>query len=304
MIDLFYECEENDIANYADDTTPYSCGTDIPTVISELQDISTKVFNWFGNNHMKAYPGECHLLRSTKSPEVVSIDGIQITSSTAETLLGITIDSELNFENHLTAICNKVSRKSNALGRIANYMPLAKRRIVMKTFIESQFNYCPLIWMFHSRTINNKMNRLHERALRIVYSDFKSTFEGLLRKDNSFSIHERNIQSLAIEIYKFLNGLSPSFLNNVFHKNISDSYDLRNHKEFYSRNPKTVRYGTETVSYIAPKIWSKVPETIKMSSSLESFKAKIRKWKPECDCRLCTTYLHHVGFVDIIIYIS
>ena len=155
--------------------------------------------------------------------------------------------------------------------------------------------------MFHSRTINNKINRLHERALRIVYSDFKSTFEGLLRKDNSFSIHERNIQSLAIEIYKFLNGLSPSFLNNVFHKNISNSYDLRNHKEIYSRNPKTVRYGTETyVSYIAPKIWIKVPETIKMSSSLESFKTKIRKWKLECGCRLCTTNLHHVGFVNVI----
>ena len=154
--------------------------------------------------------------------------------------------------------------------------------------------------MFHSRTINNEINRLHERALRTVYSDFKSTFEGLFRKDNSFSIHERNIQSLAVEIYKFLNGLSPSFLNNVFHKSISNSYDLRNHKELYSRNPKTVRYGTETVSYIAPKIWSKVPETIKMSLSLESFKTKIRKWKLECDSRLCITYLHHVGFVNII----
>ena len=130
MIDLCYECKENDIANYADDTTPCSWGTDIPTVISELQAISTKVINWFGNNHMKANPGRCHLLRSTKSPEVISIDGMQVTSSTAETSLGITIDSELNFENHLSAICSKVS-------------------IVMKTFIESQFNYCPLIWMFH-----------------------------------------------------------------------------------------------------------------------------------------------------------
>ena len=175
-------------------------------------------------------------------------------------------------------------------------MSLEKRRI----FIESQFNYCPLIWMFHSRTVNNKINLLHERALRIVYSDFKSPFEGLLMKDNSFSIHERNIQSLAIEIYKFFNGLSPSFQNNVFHKNISNSYDLRNHKELYSRNPETVRYGTETVSYMAPKIWSKVPETIKMSSFLDSFKSKIRKWKPECDCRLCTTYLRHVGFVNVI----
>ena len=132
MIDLFYECKENGIANYADNTTPYSCGTDIATVISELQVISTKVFNWFVNNHMKANPGKCHLLLSNKSPEVC-IDGIQITSSTAGTLLGITIDSELNFENHLSAICNKVSRKINALGRIAIYMPLEKRRIVMKT---------------------------------------------------------------------------------------------------------------------------------------------------------------------------
>ena len=93
IFDLFCECGENDTANYADDTTPYSCGTDIPTVISELQAISTKVFNWFNNNHMKGNPGKCHLLLSTKSPEVVSIDGIQIKSSTAETLLGITIDS-------------------------------------------------------------------------------------------------------------------------------------------------------------------------------------------------------------------
>ena len=149
---------------------------------------------------MKVNPGKCHLLTSTKSPEVASIDGIQITSSTAETLLGITIDSELNFESHLFAICNKVSRKINAFWWIANYMSLEKRRIVMKTFIESQFNYCPLIWMFHSRTINNKINRFHERALRIVYSDFKSSFEGLLMKGNSLSIHERNMQNLTIEI--------------------------------------------------------------------------------------------------------
>ena len=104
MIDIFYEWEENDIANYADYTTPYSSGTDIPTVISELHEFSTNVFNWFGNYHMKANPGICHLLLSAKSPEVVSIDGIQITSSTAETLLGITNDSELNFENYLSAI--------------------------------------------------------------------------------------------------------------------------------------------------------------------------------------------------------
>ena len=80
----------NDISSYADDRTPYSWDTDIPTVIFKVQGISTKAFNWFGYNHMKVNPGKCHLLLSAKSPEVVSIDGIQITSSTAETLQPLT----------------------------------------------------------------------------------------------------------------------------------------------------------------------------------------------------------------------
>ena len=134
MTDLLYECEENNIANYAEDITPYSCETDIPTVISELQDISVKVFNWFGKNHMNANPGKCHLLLITKSPDVVSIDGIQITSSTAKTPLGITIDAELNFENNLSAICNKMNRKINALERIANYMTVSAFRTMLNIY--------------------------------------------------------------------------------------------------------------------------------------------------------------------------
>ena len=81
-------------------------------------------------------------------------------------------------------------------------MPLEKLRTLMKTFIESQFNYCPLIWMLHSRTLNNKINRIHERAMRIVYSDYNSSFNELLDKDGSFTIHQGNVQSLTIEIFK------------------------------------------------------------------------------------------------------
>ena len=76
----------------------------------------------------------------------------------------------------------------------------------MKAFIESQFNYCPLIWMVHSRALNNKINRIHERALKIVYSDYNSFFNELLDKDVSLTIHQRNVQSLATENYKYLHG--------------------------------------------------------------------------------------------------
>ena len=103
------------------------------------------------------------------------LEGACITSSSCEKLLGITIDSDLTSDKHISDLCDKVSKKINALCRVTTYMSLEKRRIVMKTFVESQFNYCPLIWMLHSRTLNNKINRLHERALRIVYSDYESS---------------------------------------------------------------------------------------------------------------------------------
>ena len=102
---------------------------------------------------------------------------------------------------------------------LARNMSLKKRRTLMKAFIESHFNYCPLILMFHSRIMNNKINRIHERALRLMYSDHLSSFDELLKKDRSFSIRHRNIESQAIELYKFFLGLFPSIVKNIFHLN-------------------------------------------------------------------------------------
>ena len=84
----------------------------------------------------------------------------------------------------------------------------------MKAFITSHFSYCPLLWMHHSRDLNNKINRVHERSLRSVYKT--STFQELLDKDNSVSVHHKNIQVLATEIYKTVNGLAPTIMNSVF----------------------------------------------------------------------------------------
>ena len=96
-------------------------------------------------------------------------------------------------------------------------MSFEKHRTLMKAFFESQFNHCPLIWMFHSRTMNSKINRIHKRALGVVYFDHVSSFDELFKKCRSFSIHHRNIQSLATEIYTFFHSLSPSIIKNVFH---------------------------------------------------------------------------------------
>ena len=77
-------------------------------------------------------------------------------------LLSVTVDSNLTFENHISNICKRASQKLNALARVAPYMNKRKRKLIMKSFVTSQFGYCPLIWMFHRRRLNNKINSIHQ----------------------------------------------------------------------------------------------------------------------------------------------
>ena len=151
--------------------------------------------------------------------------------------------------------------------------------------------------MFRSRGLNNKINRVHKRALRITYNDKSSSYGELLTKDRSVTIHHRNIRALAIEIYKVMQGISPPLLNEVFVPR-QCNYELRGNNFLERRRVKSVRYGTESISSLAPKIWEILPNEIKDSDTLQIFKAKIKKWVPvECPCRLCKIYLPQVGFI-------
>ena len=106
--------------------------------------------------------------------------------------------------------------------------------------------------MFHNRRIDYKINKLHERALRIVYKDHFSSFEELRSKDKSVTVHQRNIQILAAEIYRILNGLSPDTMQDIFETK-SNYYKTRNATVFSSRNIEAARHGFQTISYMAPK---------------------------------------------------
>ena len=116
----------------------------------------------------------------------------------------------------METVCKKASQKLNALSRLCTFIPLYKRKLLMNAFFESQFSYSPLVWMFHSRQVNSKVNSLHYRALRMVYFDETSSFEELLIKDGSVKIHHRNLQVLAIEMFKVIKGMSPTFMNDIF----------------------------------------------------------------------------------------
>ena len=114
-------------------------------------------------------------------------------------LLGITIDNELKFDDHITKICRKANSKLSAVSRLARYLSMKQRKLLYMSFIEAQFKYCLITWMFCSRSCNNKINKLQERELRLVYDDYESPFGFSLNKNKSFSIHHQNIQKLMTE---------------------------------------------------------------------------------------------------------
>ena len=273
---LFYFLEDLDIASYADDTTIYTVNEKKESVISALETSSSLLFGWFNNNFMKANNDKSHLIMSCTEATTGMIDGSPIDSSKTEVLLGITIDHELKFDDHVNYLCKKASLKLNALACIARFMNVSKKRIIMKSFIESRFGYCPLIWMLHSRGLNNKINHIHKRSLRTTYNDKSSSYSELFTKDRSVTIHHRNIRALAIEIYKVIKGISPPLLNEVFVPS-QCNHDLRGNNFVERRRVKSVIYGTESISFLAPKIWEILLNEIKDSDFLQIFKAKIKK---------------------------
>ena len=175
------------VANYADDNSPFTIAPTIPSVINNLEADSKNIIWWLKYNGLKANPDKFHLLFSETDESLsIKVDKFELSNTTSQKLLGVTIDNKLTFKQHVTTLCNKASQKLHALSRVSNYMSFRQRKIIMHSFIISQFGYCPLVWMFHGRQLNNRINRIQERALRIVYRDTKSSFNDLLIKEKSF----------------------------------------------------------------------------------------------------------------------
>ena len=142
--------------------------------------------------------------------------------------------------------------------------------------------------MFLSRTSNNKINSLNER---------KSSFEELLRKDNTVSIRHRNLQVLATKIFKIKNNIALKIINEIFRRRTS-SYNLWKNSSFYVKQVNSVYHNTDSLSCLSPKTWELAPEDIKQPESLDNFESKIKNWvNLTWPCRLCNIYLQNIGFI-------
>ena len=175
-----------------------------------MEHDSFLAIEWFQNSYMKLNEDKCYLLAGEYKHENIwaKISDARIWESNKQKLLGIHIDRTLSSDEHFPSLCKKAGRKLSVLARLSSYMTLTQMRVLMKSSIEAQFGYCPLVWVFHGRVLNRKINHLHQRSLRIVERDSISSFQELLKKDHTCTIHHRNIQSLAIELYKIKENVS------------------------------------------------------------------------------------------------
>ena len=247
---MFFETQKNiDIAGYADDNTPYTYSSNIEEVLENLQGALEQLFQWFSANYLVANAGKCHLLTSSKITKNIIISNTNVSSEQKVKLIGINLESRLNFDYHENTLLNKANKKYHALARVCNYMNTNKRRVLMKAFITSQFSYCPLVW----RTMNNRINTLHEKALRLVYTNKSNlSFDDLLKEDKSVKIQQNNLQILATEIYKVKNDIGPKIMADIFHF-VEKPYNPKNNSIMQRQANRSVYFGTESISSLAPK---------------------------------------------------
>ena len=144
----------------------------------------------------------------------------------------------------LTIIFLNYAKKVHTLARVAPYINISKRRILMNAFLTSQFSYCPLIWMYYSRTSNRKIKKRHERCLRIIYNEKQSSFEELLQK-------------------------------------LEHPYNFRHIRQFKMPSVNTAYHDTESVPLLGPTIWEILHDRLKKMKNVEAFKRAIKIQTPE-----------------------
>ena len=186
-------------------------------------------------------------------------------------VLGLTIDTNLNFYSHLKQLCKKVANKLNALTRIDK----EQINFLYNSFFNGQLSHCPLRWTFCCRRSNNLINKLQERALRVVYIDYDSSLNELLEIANENTIHVTNIHILMTEIYKFLNGLSPPIMREIFLKKYCP-YSLRNPRSLITNCKSSKKCGIDSIVYKGLQIWQTLPTDLRNSQSLRIFKCNRR----------------------------
>ena len=290
--DIFFIDNDVTIYNYADDNCVSYAHNDIDIIKNVLECDVKKMLYWFKINSLEANLSKFQsMLLKNKNVNAedfnIIVDNDTIDLTVSMNVLGINIDDKLNFKSHVSNMCNKAGRQFNVLQRLEGSLDYANRLSIYKSFIMSNFNYCPVVWMFTSKSSLSKLEDIQRRALRFVLDDYTSDYHELPNKANVPGVKIMALRYLAIEVYKCVNGLNPKYLNDLFTIK-KCKYDLRDDSLINRNKVSTTNHGLKSFKDYGAKIWNLLPESCKGAISLGEFKDLIKSWNgPKCSCSVC-----------------
>ena len=289
--DLMISYKKNLLCNFADDNTIVSNGVNLSEIKNNLQEGLDVTIKWFELNSMKANPDKFQFIilnRNGKSIDTeLNVGKIAIKNKDSVKLLGVIIDKQLLFKNHINAICEKGEKRLLALMRVRKFLDEKQTSVLANSYILSAFKYCNLTWMFCPKKENYRINALHKRMLRCIYNSSED-FQEMLIKYKMTDIHTQNIQSLMLFIFKVIKGDCPDICSDFF-KIKESTYSLRNKFRLELPGCNSNKYGINTIFFKGSLLWNQVPNELKLLNNAHAFKTQIKKWKPkECTWKICS----------------
>ena len=246
------------------------------------------MIEWCNNNQIAANPSKFQAIFSDPhNKHNITIENNKITSESYVKLLGVTIDTNLNFNMHISILVRRASQQLNSFARVSRYFNPKLKLILYKSFVMCHFNYCPVVWSSCNESSINKLEKVQYRALKHIYKDFNSSYDVLLIKSGLPSLKLSRLRQVAIATYKAVNTMSPTYINTLIDIR-ENTYNLRNNSRAEICHKRTSNHGLKSFRHIGSVLWNDLPNNIKSSSSLQIFKSSINKWAgPKCKCGAC-----------------
>ena len=291
---IFLLQNECDVSNYADDNTLSFSHHNPSQIKLTLEHASRTALCWFKNNYMKANTSKFQAICFSKDDISIQyeIDGSKVNSESTVKLLGVHIDRKLTFSHHVSVICKKAARQINVLQRLCKYIDFSTKMRIYESFIVSNFLYCSVVYDAFIITNDRKIEKLNERALRLVCNDYLSTYKQILSQSKKSMLYILRKYGLVEQVFKILNGTSfpvkPSFF-----KIQCTPYSMRDNMKLMKPRYNTVQYGYKSISYQGALLWNNLPVNVKRTQDIQEFKNLLVKCNifNACQCGSCVICL-------------
>ena len=277
MNDLAYAIKHCRIVNYADDTNILCSSKDVCAVQNNLNTDLENATSWFFQNGMKPNPDkdQAMVLGKTEDKLNFKLADIDIKTTDKTCLLGIVLDNELKFNDHISSICRKVSAHISALNRLKNILPLKIKESLYRAFILPYFNYCNQVWHYCGKRNTAKIEKVNERALGYIFKNKSASYQNLLQRIRLPSMETRRIQDMLLTINNSISDKAPPAIRDVITLR-STKYDLRHDYILSPPKVNTTKYGLKSWRYFAAKIWNRLTNYIRIKAGTDEVKNKIR----------------------------